>query len=690
MVDMETKVAQVVDFISSIEDQTQPIKDMYKLNYDQFVHGSDFPDKDDWMSQITLGLYSSRIRAVVSAAKDILVNDPEWFNVEPANRQNQLSERLSPVIKKTMDYYLRRGRFTRYAGVSLTNALLGFSPLFVGWKNDLIQNPKAVLQKTEKQVQAERKRLSETAENVAEVSEIEESELIQKSFDNASSSFKSLVEGLSEPKAEPEHKPHIAIGVLDFRNPLPDHFYWETNPTFINDSKRNVHEEFMYDHQVVQLAQQGFFDADAIDEAGNPRTSNADLSNERLRYKQIHTSEHENLRRLTYYFGVLMDDEGKVVKDNWACILLDRAVVIKEWDTQPFWNPPGHEPNNPYVHAVIKEIPYNQVGAGAGVKLAQLSKAVDSDINLARDSMRMNMCGINVVDTHRIVEPDELMEGVEPGKTIHVTGDTKKAFTHINTSSNLERQFDPIGGQLRGAIDEQTGANNMDMGQLAPKSRTTAREISAAQAGKDSSIRSIATELEQSFLLPVLQICLARILQYGFEEIFSNPELSALLTDEEKDLILGLTREERLNMLNQFFTFKIKGFTARFERDEKLSRLNEMISIIAGGGPLSQIVNIRPLIAEWVRLQELDENLPDVIMPEGELDKIRLENNLLQMGSMIQPNPQEDHNLHLQNHAQVLNPSPQMMQHMQMHQMAAQQIMMAQQESQDLNQPIEQ
>jgi hypothetical protein len=230
---------------------------------------------------------------------------------------------------------------------------------------------------------------------------------------------------------------------------------------------------------------------------------------------------------------------------------------------------------------------------------------------------------------------------------------------------------------LENAIDQLTGINELMTGGANEHSRTPAAETNARLAAGQNNVNTIALDLEQNFLIPILQKVFARVLQFGMNELQSNPELMALFSEEELYNLNQISTRGRFEVLNMWYRFKIKGFSSKSDTNEKLMRMNELLNIANGPGPLSQLINLPEFMKEYFDALGIKEPDRLLMMTNSPLVMVNAENQALMGGHMVIPNQMDDHNFHLQMQgplAQSPYATPEMQQHAMMHQQALAQM----------------
>lgn len=659
------------------DNQTALIKARWRDNYDMFVYGTQNEDKEDWQTQFSINKLSSSTRTAQGRLVDTLVNTPDWFSIEPRADGNQQAALLAPTFKKIVDYYLDSASFKKHAGTFFLCALINSGNIHIGWKQRLIQNPEYVLEKTQEAVRKEQRRLATKVANPQNAPEADiQGDELEAKLNEALDNFVAQAQGQTIKK--PKLDPYIQVGGLDIKDINDQKVYWDPNVTYMEDS---IWRAFKFDVQKYELnhmVKQGLLSKSAVDRITGKNDLYARQVNERLRYKNILPSPKSasSTVTLTYYAGPLIVKD-KIIEEKYFALIANDGVILKE-GPYPFWEPPGH--NTSIITAAIRQIPFRATGAGIGDNAVALQRILDSNYQLVCDSFRFGISGINVVNYQNLVDKTQLEEGIYPGMTLQVRGEPEKSFKHIQLTDNIENQSHPIQQRIEQAIDELTGVNELQVGAANPYSRTSAAETNARLQAGTQNVNIVALDLEQNFLIPALQKCFARILQFGLNEVNSNPELQMLLTDEEQQNLAQIDVLGRLKILNQWYNFDVKGFSSSKDRNEQAQRDNELLQIINSGGALSQLINLPEFMKVYFDNMGIKNPEKLLLIQDSPLAKVTTENQVLMSGHAVIVAQTDDHEFHIKNQLPLANSpyaTPELKQHIQQHAQMLQELQAA-------------
>lgn len=662
-------VASIIGMVDKCDKDTSTIRSKWRENYNQLVNGSVFTDKEDWQSNFSLNPFAADVRAAHGRLIKILIESSEWYSLEARSPINERAMQLAPAFRTLFEHYIDRSKFTRHASSFILSALLGMGVMSIGWKPQLVMNPKYVTQKAKTLRLKEQKKLSKVVEN-PDIA-MSDPSLVSASIERIFSSLPELLSTGDLPGEGPEEeiKPFIQVGGLDIQTPNNEFFYWDTNVSYMEESSWTAAKTWMNLYEVRKLGELGFFNSKAKDIEPVGSGFGGDYSKQK-RYQGIRKITSDKVE-IVYYYGPLIIND-RIEQDLVYAVIGNGSELLK-YTEYPYWEPPSHK--TAIIASSVKQIPHRATGAGIGDNAVAITRQYDANWQLISDQARLGVLGINILDRHKLVEPDAADEALEPGKHIQCRGNPKEVFHHIDLTSNIENQVLPIQQALRGGIQDGMGINAQLSGGAQTRSRTTAEEIRSLRTGSSDNVDTIAIDIEQGFLVAALEKMFARIVQFGLDELQKNPELKAILPEDQFEALSRITEEERIEILNQFYTFKIQGFSGRQDKDEKLARYNEFLSTVAGNPAMSAVVDPVKATTHWLRLAEMQES--DILLaPDNEYRRVISENQVLMSNHMIEPNPEDDHQLHLKIHGPLAmgpNATPAARLHMEMHMQELQQ-----------------
>lgn len=635
-------VDAIMGAVDICEKDTTPIRTRWRSNYNQFVDGSVFNNKDDWQSNFSLNPYAADIRSAHGRLVKILIESADWYSIDPRSQDNPRANELNKAIGHFFDYYLEKSKFTRYASSFILSSLIGMGVMGMGWKPQLIMNPSYVERHAKKVKAEEQKGLSKIVENPE--SPVDDPESIAAKIEAALEKLPDIMAG-EDPTTPQEQKikPFLQVGCLDIQVPNSEFFYWDPNVTFMEDSRWNAAKTWMTVPDVRELGKIKYFNANA--KTIDPNSSGYGRDGAKQRRYQGLRNFHTNKIEILYYYGpLIVDDEIK--KDLIFAVIGNGSTLLK-YTEYPYWEPPGQK--TALIATSVRQVPHRATGQGIGDNAVEITRQYDANWQLICDQARLGIVGLNILDRTKLIEPEVADEALEPGKHIQCRGNPKEVFHHIDLTSNIENQVLPVQDALRSGIKTNTGVSDPNTGIPPSRSRTTAAEINAVRSGSADNVDMIAIDIEQGFLIPALEKAFARVIQFGLDELHTNPELQAVLSEEDFNVLSTISESERIEILAHFYKFKIRGFSGRQDKMEKLSRYNEFLTVVAGNPNMAAVVDPVKAVKNWMKLAEMEEE--DIFLaPDNEFRRIISENEVLAADHNVEPDINDNHEMHMKIH----------------------------------------
>lgn len=674
-----------MDRIKMSDEEATPIKNKWRENYSMFVNGSPInPEKKPYQSKVTLMQFTQSIRTAQGLLVTRIVNQQDYYSLDPRASRSEDPKELAPIIKKVLDYYLDSSNFKRHATTFILNALISQGSLYVGWKSRLVQNPEYITQKTEAERRKMEIKISKKVANPTQSQiDVSQEQFAQDLSEELDSFIKEITDDTPIQRKK-EIPPYIQVGCLDFIDINPERLYWETNVAYMEDSPWKAFDIDINVYELNRWVETGFITEERLKSikesirSNDYRYDNYDILYRNTFNATTHTvnkSKDAGRVKLTFYYGNLVIDQ-KTKKDNYFCIIANDNILVKEGE-YPYWEPPAHK--TPIINMAVRQIPFRPTGAGIGDNAVEIQKQLDSNYQMICDTFRYGISGVNILNVANLADRTILNEGISPGSLIAFkAGTVKDNFSRVSLTDKTENQVHPINNLFESALQTNLSVNEMQMGGSNPYSRTSARETEARLEAGNNHVNTVALELETNFMVPVLEKALARVLQFGLNEIETNPELSQLLTEEETEKLRILDANSKLNILNRWYKFKINGFSEAVNKGEAAMRDMELLQTIGSNPVFQPFINVRQLLISLFKNRGV-KDLDVLIPPDTEYDNIMAENRLLSSGTMVLVKEAEDHNKHIQFHMTLLNSpyaTPEVQEHVMQHQQMMQMMQM--------------
>lgn len=688
----ERSICNAINFqIQRCVNCTTELRARWTENRQILESGTPMPEKEDWQSKISVNKYAVSIRSSVASIIRMIISSPNWYELEPQGN-NPKAERMRPAFEKLMGHRMDKANFKEHLETALLTAFTSMSTLVVDWRNVLKQNPIFILKEAEKQAQKEARKFNAKVANPL-VPALPAQEEMAESLSASLDSF--VLEAQGETVTEPKVEEFVVVGELHLRDAIDTQTYWEPTVQYMNDSPWRADKWEIPLYSLYAQAEALGISKDKLEDLANKKGNIGGAFSLIQTFKDKYHNRNPvpgktDIVELTYYAGPLVEN-NKVTKPFYYALIANNSVILKD-GVYPFFEPDSA--NNPYVTACINRIPYKAVGAGIGENAIELQKTLDSNLNMAVDSLRLALCGVTVSDASKLVDQSQLDEGTYPGMNISVkdTADVRRVFNRVDIASPLTNQVHPVNNEISSAFDQLTGVNELQTGGNNPYSRTSATESEAKLQSGANSTTMIAYSVEQSLFIPFLKKVLARELQFGIPNIMNDAEALSLLTPDEQQEILSLSTSEKLQVISQWYNYKINGLSAIANRNEKVSRDNEMLQII-GSNPIFQGITDIPALLKEVWANRGVKNPAQFLLTEGTPTEILAkETELLMSNHLVIPAETDDHKMHLEQQGPIAQ-SPwatdAMKQHVQYHMQMLQALEMAQAQQQPGGEPVQ-
>src|SRR5690606_29791439 len=126
---------------------------------------------------------------------------------------------------------------------------------------------------------------------------------------------------------------------------------------------------------------------------------------------------------------------------------------------------------------------------------------------------------------------------------------------------------------LKKELQEAAAFNDISLGQFAPNSRTSASEIIMAEQNSSALIRSIAKNVEQRILEPILNL----VWKTGLQHMRADDAAAKAVIGEQMYAALYARRRELASMP---ITFRVRGISGLVARVQKLQSLINLLQTI--------------------------------------------------------------------------------------------------------------
>lgn len=334
---------------------------------------------------------------------------------------------------------------------------------------------------------------------------------------------------------------------------------------------------------VMEKAQAGIYDKVEVDKCFEEFSRQPEASDEATRKQQQSSPTISPPFRkdcvVDEWYGDLIDGQGKVVKKNCSFSVLNekylirKPFTIKEVLDHGKWpivigavNP---KPKSVYHQAIVSDV------SGLAYMATEL-------LNLTLDSNLMSMAKAFEIDISQIADPADLSGGIVPGKTFKKKGaqpgqQDKPMVRSIDISGPTQQDL-MVFENIKNTIQNDVGFyNEFSQGAVGvrPGGRATAREVAERSSNTSASMQSLAEEIEEQVIVPMLEMAWSNMVQY-----FTDYEqLDGIIPRQLIDFLF-LQKDGLKTIFGESAKFGAKGMSGVLNRLEELGKIQQFTGMV--------------------------------------------------------------------------------------------------------------
>lgn len=277
------------------------------------------------------------------------------------------------------------------------------------------------------------------------------------------------------------------------------------------------------------------------------------------------------------YLCTLVDNEGEVRGENVLCVVANNQFLIRGPEKNPFWHGRDWLITSPII-----TVPLSPYGRGYVENFASIVKTFNELTNLLLDGVFTSAMKAFAVVPSMLEDPSQIDEGVYPNVVFRLQEGAQVAeFLKEVDLGSLPQDALGMWQALKKEMQEGAAFNEISLGNLAPKGRTSATEIGSAEQNSSSFIRSIARNIEVLFLEPMLDVLWKTALQHLSKD---DGEMKDALGDEWFSVLL----KARKKFAKYRVTFVVRGISSLVLKQQKLQGVMQLMQTVQGNPLLLQ------------------------------------------------------------------------------------------------------
>lgn len=648
----DKRAASIVKFVTTMqresERETGPDRQRFELANKMFKGEQPWSsdrENSQWMAQPFVHEFSTIVRRCAAAAQDLVFQRPDFFSLVPLNERDMGGGELARISQKAVNYYLKEARFENlFYEYCLCGGINGVGIFKVTPKLEKKYKAEYVVAKIQEQQEDSREQVRgiepPALPDLSDSPELTEAEL-KKAADDIFGKT-----GSQRPTLTPTEYLEFCVAI-DLTN--PPNWFWEPDCNDLQKTPYAGEKFYKRFYELVPLFEAGVLDKTKKDElkntvgrrdtAGSAQITTYEGQKSEQRDQIDAKNPYAPVVELVEYFGPWMDPTGDIVSENGELqthrhfIVGNGKVLLKDERIETY------DQKSPYVVSVFSKSPFKAIGQGIADGAIDQNILINQILGLMIDMLMLGIYGAKVANMDAIVDETQLEKGIQPGAIIEAYGrSADEVFSDIPFPiNNLAPQVFQLIQYLTLTGEKGSGVDTQSTNP-ASRARISATEIQSNLERTSQSVLALGRELDANCIEPLVHKIFGLVLQYGLSR--DNIELLAqkgVITEDERELILGISEIERFNEIQKKYRVQVKGFRERLERSDFLEKLNNMLASLAQMSPIMPqgTLNLdwRELIKQVVEAYGLDS---DKLIPQNSpQDKAREENNLLANDQLI-------------------------------------------------------
>jgi hypothetical protein len=302
---------------------------------------------------------------------------------------------------------------------------------------------------------------------------------------------------------------------------------------------------------------------------------------------------------LDEYIATVVDSSGNVLADNALMVVGNRKFLVRGPEKNPYWHGKDWLVNAPLVTT-----PLSVYGRSYMEDFGSMAKTFNNLTNMLLDAAYTSSLKAFAVVPSMLLDPSQLSGGVSPNKAFFLEeGFRAEDFMKAIELGSLPPEAITIWQAIKSELREAADINEVGLGQFAPKSRTSATEISSTQESSSALIRSIAQTLEARFLNPVLDL----VWMTGLQHVGPNDPMIRAAMGEELFKAIYSRRKE---LISRSVTFQAKGISTLIQKSRMLKSLLFLMQTLAQSDMMLQeflkVADMGKLVKLLFELSDID------------------------------------------------------------------------------------
>lgn len=331
-------------------------------------------------------------------------------------------------------------------------------------------------------------------------------------------------------------------------------------------------------HDVIALGKRGFYNNNAVEELLNdtPPEEQEEVRNPRERQtsRGEFQAKARNRIQIDECWGTLLDENGKVWKENQVVVVGNDKHILRGPIDYPFWH--GRDP---FVEIPLLRVPHTIHHRALYDDAVPLNLAINELFNLMLDGGIANVWGVRQLRTGLLDDPSEVADGIPQGATLSIREDAPPNAKVLEQVT--EGQVPTESGQMFSVLQNQFNSaaltNDIRSGNI-PTKQVRATEVAAAQQSAATVMDSLTRDMEHG-VEEVLEKLWLTILQNADDLV--EFDVASALSPREQLTLARMSPAERFVALGQDCLFKVNGISNTLSKARDFQRLLAFVQSMA-------------------------------------------------------------------------------------------------------------
>lgn len=357
---------------------------------------------------------------------------------------------------------------------------------------------------------------------------------------------------------------------------------------YLDPTGRKLYEVHRVERDMVDvraMAEQGIYDKEVVNKIAEDFTRMDQDKRLEIDRNQNETTPPSFRKRVVIeeYWGTLLNPDGSVYMRNGLCAIANEKYVIRKPEHNPFWHG-----RSPFVVAPLVQVPFTVWGKALYDDAVSLNIALNELFNLMLDGGIAEVWGIRQVRTSWLEDPRQVSGGIPQGATLALNENAPidgKVVERVDNTGAVPQEAMAMFNLTDREFQAASRVNDVRMGFLPPRA-VKATEISEASNNSAALLDSLASDLEQEFIEPVLELTWMLMIQ-NMDDLAAD-EVADILGRDAAFQLARMSPADRHGMFASGYGFKAYGLSSTLSRTRDFQKLMALMQAIGTNPMLMQ------------------------------------------------------------------------------------------------------